>query len=86
MATISISLPDSMQAFIEERVSEGGYTTTSDYFRELVLEDQKRKAQEKLEALLLEGLDSGESTAMTRHDWAEIRQAVHERIAQRDPV
>jgi antitoxin ParD1/3/4 len=65
MATMNISLPDPMREFIEERVTEKGYTTTSEYFRNLVCEDQKRKAQEKLEALLLEGLESGTPIEVT---------------------
>ena len=44
---------------------------------------QKRKAQEHLEALLLEGLDSGTATPMTTQDWEDIRQTVRERVAKR---
>lgn len=39
---------------------------------------------EKLEKLLLEGLNSGEATPMTDKDWQEIRQAVREKIAQQN--
>jgi len=49
----------------------------------LVRQDQKRKAQERLESLLLEGLESGSATAMTDEDWQDVRQAVRERIAKR---
>lgn len=48
----------------------------SEYFRELIRLDQKRKAQERLETLLLEGLESGEATEMTAIYWEDIRQAV----------
>ena len=41
--------------------------------RDLFLEDEKRKAQECLETLLLEGL-SGEETLLTKADWQAIRQ------------
>lgn len=80
---MNISLPDSMRAYVEEQVNSGGYSTVSEYFRELVRQDQKRKAQERLETLLLEGLDSGAATPMTLEDWKDIRQAVRERIAKR---
>jgi len=83
MATMNISLPDPLKDYIEERVVNGGYSTTSEYFRELVREDQKRKAQERLEALLLEGLDSP-SAPMTAQDWQDVRQAVKERAAARN--
>ena len=40
------------------------------------------EAQEKLEQLLLEGLDSP-TREMTEQDWQEIRQEVREWLAQR---
>lgn len=82
MKSMNISLPDTMRTYVEEQVAAGGYSTVSEYFRELVRQDQKRKAQERLEALLLEGLDSGSATPMTAGDWEDIRQAVRERIAK----
>ncbi|MDY6785266.1 MAG: type II toxin-antitoxin system ParD family antitoxin [Cyanobacteriota bacterium] len=45
--------------------------------------DQKRKAKERVEALLLEALDSGSATPMTENDWQEIRKATSERISKR---
>jgi antitoxin ParD1/3/4 len=78
METIDISLPVSMKEFIEEQVADGGYKTVSDYVQALVREDQKRKAQEKLEALLLEGLE-GEGTVVTEAWWEEFRSRVTER-------
>jgi antitoxin ParD1/3/4 len=81
MATMNISLPDSMRAFVEERVTEGGYSTASEYLRELIRADLKRRAEERLEALLLEALDSP-SREMTPEDWEEIRRQCRERIQQ----
>ncbi len=78
MTSINISLPDSMRAYIEEQVGKGGYSTVSEYFRELIREDQKRKATERLETMLLESLDSGSATQMTDQDWKNIRQAVRD--------
>jgi len=80
VTSINISLPDSMKAYIEEQVDQGGYSTVSEYFRELIRQDQKRKATERLETMLLEGLDSGSSTPMTQQDWEEIRQSVRARL------
>jgi antitoxin ParD1/3/4 len=83
MQTMNISLPDPLKDFIEQQVSSGRYSSVSEYVRELVREDEKRKAQEKLEALLLEGIESGEATAMTRQDWADIRRQAMARIQAR---
>ena len=83
MTTINIFLPDPLHTFIEERLSEGGYGTISEYFRELVSADQRRRAEEKLEALLLEGLNSGPAKPLTKTALDEVRQAVRMRIAER---
>ena len=58
-------------------------STVSEYFRELVRADQKRKAGERLESLLLEGLDSGPAKPLTKTDLDEVKRVVRERIAKR---
>jgi len=68
MKSINISLPDTMRTYIEEKVATSGYSSVSEYFRELVRQDQKRQAAERLEAMLLEGLNSGNATEMTPDD------------------
>jgi antitoxin ParD1/3/4 len=81
--SINISLPDTMRAYIEEQVAQGGYSSVSEYFRELVRQDQKQRAKERLETMLLEGLNSGDATEMTVKDWEDIRQTIRERINKR---
>lgn len=83
MTSINISLPESMKTYVEQQVLTGGYETVSEYFHELIRQDQKRKAKEHLESLLLEGLDSQPATVMTTQDWENIRKAVRENIVQR---
>ncbi len=82
---MNISLPDSMRTYIEDLVAKGGYSSVSEYFRELVRLDQKRKAQERLETMLLEGLN-GAATEMTQQDWEDIRKAVREKVAHRQDL
>jgi antitoxin ParD1/3/4 len=86
MSTVNISLPESMKAYIDEQVATGGYGTVSEFFRDLIRQDQKRKAKESLETLLLEGLDSGASTPMSAQDWEDIRLAVQGKIAQQQKL
>jgi antitoxin ParD1/3/4 len=55
MTSLNVSLPEPMKAFIEEEVKRGGYSTPSEFVRELVREAQKRRARDEtrvLEALL----------------------------------
>ena len=83
MKSMNISLPDTMRTYIEEQVAQGAYSSVSEYFRELVRQDQKQKANERLQTILLEGLNSGNATEMTAKDWEDIRQTVSERINKR---
>jgi antitoxin ParD1/3/4 len=82
MTTLNISLPDSMRIYIEQKVAQGGYSTASEYVRQLVRDDQKRAAQERLETLLMEGLESGPPHEMTAADWEELRRRVWQRHAE----
>lgn len=82
METMNIALPESMKAFVQERVSEGGYSSASEYVRELIRADQKRRAEERIDALLLEGLDSGETIAVTPDYWEEKKRKLAERLGK----
>ena len=74
MQTMNISLPDQLKEFVDNQVGSGRYSSVSEYVRDLIREDEKRKAQEKLEALLMEGIQSGVPTEITRQDWVDIRR------------
>lgn len=73
MTTLNISLPDAMRDFIEEQIKESDYSTVSEYLRHLIRQEQKRVAQAKLDGMLLEGLNSGESIEMTDELWEQMR-------------
>lgn len=59
MATLNISMPDELRAFIEARVKTGEYQSASDYLRDLIRHDR-----EEIDRLLLEGLESGKATPL----------------------
>ena len=81
--SMNVSLPEPLKAYVHERVAEGSYSNPSDFVRALIREDRKRHAEEKLEALLLEGINSGPAEPMTEQDWADIRANLEEHIARR---
>ena len=78
MQSIDISLPESLKEFVDGRIAAGRHSSASEYVRELIRADEKRKAEERLETMLLEGLQSAE-TELTTGAWSENRQ---EAIAQ----
>jgi antitoxin ParD1/3/4 len=58
MTTLTISLPESLKAFIDSQIATKGYGNVSEYVRSLLREAQAKEAEARLEALLLEGLAS----------------------------
>ena len=70
---MNVSLPEDLRRFAEEQSKEG-YSTPSEYIRELIRQDQKRKAQEKLDRLLIEGLSSGEPVRADSAFWVDLRK------------
>ena len=83
MQTMNISLPDQLKEFVDNQVASGRYSSVSEYVRDLVRDDEKRKTQERLEALLMEGIQSGEPSEMTRQDWDDIRREALKRFEAR---
>lgn len=75
MATMNVSLPDTLRDWVEEQVKGGKYANTSDYIRDLIRHDQDR--QDKRRALieaLIEGEDSGVSTRSVPDILEDIRR------------
>ena len=80
--SLNVSLPEGLKAFVKDRVAEGRYSTPSDYVRELIRLDQKRQAQERLDQLLLEGLDTPAEEVSPEY-LEDLRRDVREIIAQK---
>jgi antitoxin ParD1/3/4 len=73
MQSMNISLPEPLKEFVEDQIASGHYSSASEYVRELIRDDAKRKAEERLENLLREGL-RGEDKELTRDDWKAVRK------------
>ena len=80
MQTMNISLPDQMKEYVDEHVRAGRYSSVSEFVRNLIRADQKRKAEEQLESLLLASMKSGEASNMSRQDWEAIRREALNRL------
>ena len=62
MATMNVSLPDAMKAWVEDQTSQGRYSNASDYVRDLIRRDQDRASKiAALQEVINEGLASGVS-------------------------
>jgi antitoxin ParD1/3/4 len=73
MSTMNISLPETMKAFVDAQVAERGYSTSSEYVRELIRREQDRQ---QLRSLLLEGGASQSTAAVDAAYFDELRSRV----------
>ena len=74
MATMNVSLPDQMKAWVEAQVSAGRYANASDYVRDLIRAHQEREeARAALMVDLQRGLDSGVSERSFDEIWADAK-------------
>jgi putative addiction module CopG family antidote len=77
---MNISLPESLEAFVEQPVASGKYANAEQYLGALIEADQKQRARERAGALIQEGLDSGPATEMNAQDWEHIQREGRARI------
>ena len=65
---MNISLSEDLKSFVDARMQAKGFTSTSEYVRELVRRDIERQSEERFESLIEEGLASGSAGT-----WDELR-------------
>ena len=77
MATMNVSLPDPMKAWVETQADSGRYSNASDYVRDLIRKDQERQAAiATLQSAITDGLESGEPE---RFDAASFKLRMRDR-------
>jgi antitoxin ParD1/3/4 len=79
MATMNISLPDEMRAYVESQIATGLYANSSDFIRAAIREH--KESLDRLDALVQEGLDSGWSDRSFDEIVADARRRAKSRAA-----
>ena len=82
MTSMNVSLPEELKEYVETQ-SQSGYSTPSEYVRELIRQDQKRRAKEKLNTLLLEGINSGDPLPFDAKFWSDLKQEALSKLETR---
>lgn len=70
---MNISLPEPLKSFVDEQVSLRGYSTSSEYVRELIRKDQDRQ---RLRSLLLDGAASDLASPADKNYFDGLRDRV----------
>lgn len=81
MATMNISLPDPMKAWVEEQTRSGRYSNSSDVVRDLIRQEQIKA--EKI-AHWQRLVDEGRASGISPRTMEDIRADAKARIAARD--
>lgn len=82
---MNISIPEKLKAWVESRVAEGDYASTSDYLRDLVRQDQReRQRLEWLRAEIEAGFDAGISDVDPFQYLAELKDSLAAKAAHKD--
>lgn len=72
--TMNVSLPEALRAFVDDEVRARGYTSASEFVRELLREAKQRREQAALEADLLKTFASTGTAESAREAIEEIRR------------
>lgn len=74
MSEITIELPDELREFVQEQAVRDGLSSPGAFIRHLLESEQKRRAREKLEEMLLEGVISGPPIEVDERWWENFRE------------
>jgi antitoxin ParD1/3/4 len=56
--TMNISLTEDLKSFVDSRIKARGYSSGSEYMRDLVRRDEERLKEERFQTLIEQGLQS----------------------------
>jgi antitoxin ParD1/3/4 len=70
---MNISLPAPLKNWIDQQVEARGYSTASEFVRDVLRREQEQAARAAIDARLVQAIESGDSTPMTAKDWKRIR-------------
>lgn len=75
MSTMNISLPETLKSYVDDQVSARGFSTSSEYVRELIRKDRDCQY---LRGLLLEGASSPPANTADADYFNRLRSLVRE--------
>jgi antitoxin ParD1/3/4 len=88
MTSLNISLPENIKNYVEQRSIQSGYGSVDEYFLALIQHEQQHRAQEQLDSLLLEGLESlehGDGIEATDEWWEQERDRLSATSLRENP-
>ena len=79
MTTVNLNLSEELQQFVNGQAEAGRFDGPAEYIETLI--KRAKNGKEKLEALLIEGLESGDPIPLDADEWTRIRRDVEQRLS-----
>lgn len=79
MASVNLNLTEELQQFVNGQAEAGEFDGAGAYIEALI--QRAKKGKDHLEALLIEGLDSGDPIPLDDDEWNRIRSEVKDRLS-----
>jgi antitoxin ParD1/3/4 len=81
--SMHISLPESLESWVEEQSALQGYASTAEYVQQILRNErqqQERRLREGIEQQLLAALDSGDPVEASPEFWEARRQKLRSHL------
>jgi antitoxin ParD1/3/4 len=73
--TMNISLTEDLKSFVDSRIKARGYSSASEYMRELVRRDEEKAKEDRFKQLIQDGIESGPGGT-----WEDVKAKMQERV------
>jgi antitoxin ParD1/3/4 len=70
-----------MKSWVHGQTRQAGFSTVSEYIRDVLRREQQRLARAEIDEKLLEAVEEGQSAPMTRADWQRLRETGRQKVA-----
>lgn len=70
-----------MKSWVHGQTRQAGFSTVSEYIRDVLRREQQRLARAEIDEKLLVAIESGSSKPMTQADWQRLRETGRQKIA-----
>ena len=75
-----ISLSPPLKEWVEQQIAHHGFSTVSEYIRQLLREEQTRQARISVEGKLAEAIESGNAVPVAAQTWKDTESRVQKRL------
>ncbi len=77
METYSITVPDDVAEIVKEKAANRGFHSPADFLQALIASALDQEDRDRLEAMLIEGLESGPPIEATEKFWREFKDELN---------